>query len=543
MPPSDEHPLRALEGLTIAVVGAQGSGKSALVADLLSQCGVSPPPRLQIASPRPRIGPPALVTHVLRSAPVLHLRNLLAGVRTALRNRLRIEAFEKHEIKTAGAPVRILEATGERGIMGIARATASLSGVHLILFCTRLDESRAVTDERLQLMYLLRSLGPRALECTLFVLTHGCARPPYGLDFAQYVRGRRDFLWKTIKQIVPPARRGEPHLFREQSTIPFSTTIPEGFGGTEKGTITFERMFPSPFFVRYLQRRFARRNRRSSAEGEGGEQGDSIAGDARSLQALAFAEAQDENLGDRADQLYETMGKLPELLKNADTSLHPLAQLEQVDVIRPEEDMEEYALYEDAPPPEVAVVELSGLCLTNDDGDRVLPDGTPWFDALVAAAAKRAAWDEMDAEEQGALIVQGGLRENGGWRRRVLKFVHRSLHDARVRLILEALILGTLVNLSTFTYCRYMEARERRRVREKKDLIVEIDDEEFERLTKVDPDRGLMAFDLDTGGRVDESAIEKGDFSKTLEDAELDFFGPQDDDSAGNLGSNRQNVV
>lgn len=506
---NDEHPLRQLEGLSIAVVGAAGSGKSSLVADLVSTSlvpVVPPQPSEPIRNP---IELPALVTHILRSAPALVVRNLWLQSHRALHRRLQVDKFKLHVIETGGRPVAIYEAIGEHGVHGIGEATYEYGGVHLVLFCTRLDESRAITDERMQLMTMFRNLGPDSFMRTLVVFTHGCARPPFELDFRQFVRGRRDLLWLTIKQIVPPTRRGDPHLFCEQAVTPSMLDL---LDEDEEETVTFSRMMRLPPWCRkIIERLFPWKATSSTNEEQVGTSGGNVEG----------GQVGDES--GSGDKMVDMLRNIPAVLDNVDTSLHFMEQLDQADVIQPEEDLEEYALYEDPPPPEVAVVELSGLCPTNADGERVLPDGTPWFDTLVKVSASRAkrddvvACDERDRKEKEV--------KHDGVMGVVKNFIRARWGDPRVQLLLRLLLLSGLARLGVLGVSAYADILKKRKEEEPRHLIMECDEDEYNRLTSVDEDEGIEVFEIDDGTELKEKQDEKGEFSKTLEDAEIEFFG------------------
>lgn len=191
----------ASEGpLTIAVVGRAGAGKTALVSALLSASGAA------ATAPRPaprEAAVPPVVSRVLRSRVVSTVRGAFGAVRRLIGGES--YGYFRNVLGADLAGVAGAVVWDCNGMFG----KEELGVVDVVLFVTRLDDGRIAKTDRILMVELVRAFGTEVLESCLFVCTHGCALPPLDLTYPEFVRGRRDVLWRFVMDIVPPLKTGE----------------------------------------------------------------------------------------------------------------------------------------------------------------------------------------------------------------------------------------------------------------------------------------------------------------------------------------------
>lgn len=497
-----DHPLHALAGLTVLVVGAERTGKTALIRSLATLAGAETPH--SPSSPPPTPGPsgpvrhlPAVLALLLRSAPVRAARLRFGGAFRALRaSRSQLPVVEASIPTGPDTPPAILiEASG--GTARVRRALANRR-VHCVLIVSRLDESRSHAADARSLELAARVVGPDAFDRSLVVFTHGHASPPHGLSFPQWVRGRRGAIWDALLRLVPPAPPGDAFRVRDPSAEdPAVANPPEEDAPIDRDVVwKWEHRMP-----------WAR---------EGGRQ-----------DGMKEAEAVQKLLADAG---------------RADTAMSAREQFGEVDAANDEaDDPVRNAGYRDPPMMDVVVVELSAACLVGEngeDGEPVLPDGSAWRPLLVNAIASRAVLDLAPAESSDIPNASENASPNASSATTANPLPPRPLRwlasatrwawtDTRVVFLLQILVGKLLVSTIVAVHAHVMEAREKA---PPKNLVIKLSDEEWEKRTRIDPEGGMFSIDVKGGqggkaGKVQPSPSMREIEFGTLEEAEEEFFG------------------
>jgi energy-coupling factor transporter ATP-binding protein EcfA2 len=435
--------------LIIALCGRQGAGKSSLAIELAQTLSAraqpsQPPVRRTVArerhsssSPVQRKSPQrltrfirstwfALLEHALRYARVLRARKR-AGFKA------HVLPAPEHAASSLQCPLwLVLDPVGEDGIFEIAQKHKP----DVVLFISRMDESRAAKEDRLEMLNVSTAFGVNVWERTIFVFTHGQSLPPGDLTYIDYMRGRRDSIWRSLTSIIPPVLRPStmadaPEMSPENVVIP--SDIP--LGATD----------------RQVRRR---------VNGPGA-----------------------------ADIQFTIPGSELQFVTADQRQLNHLASnVPNGEICMDNDQVEECSdFYDDPLPPEIAVVELSDLCPRNAMGMKLLPDGTPWVPELrtliqrIGAASKRRAFSELSG-----VVYQDPAKQD-----RVVGLFRRGLFVLAVEILSIFIVIR-----SVQAWESYAEEREKRHRREHGDLICAMDEEEFRKITAVD-DEPDSRFDKD----------------------------------------------
>jgi hypothetical protein len=461
--------------LTIALCGRQSAGKSSLAIELAQALAprsqqIHAPVRRTVARERHSPSRPVQrqsthrLTRVVRSAWFVLLEHARRVVRV-LRPRQRA-GFETHIVSAqetaAGSSSQctlrwlVLDPVGENGVFEIAQKHQP----DVVLFITRMDDSRAAKQDRIEMLNVASAFGANVWERTIFVFTHGQSLPPGDLTYIDYMRGRRDSIWRSLTSIIPPVLRP-------------STVVEDVLGADAPEMSAENTVGVPPDAPLSTADRHVRRRRENGSDAN---------------------EFQFTNPGSEL-QFFETGGRPLDLL--ASNAPNPAIDM---DNDQGEEECSEF--YDDPPPPEIAVVELSELCPRNAAGMKLLPDGTPWVPELktvierIGAASKRRAFAELSMNFYRDPAKPRRIQD------RVAGLFRRGLFVLAVEILSLIIVLRSVQAWDAFA-----EEREKRHRREHGDLICALDEEEFKK---------LMAKDDEPDTR----------FDKEYEDADEYFFGP-----------------
>ncbi len=112
-----------------------------------------------------------------------------------------------------------------------------------------------------------------------------------------------------------------------------------------------------------------------------------------------------------------------------------------------------------------------------------------------------------------------------------------TLDDSRVLILLEMALGSLLVKCILQVHKMRVDAKKRAA---SEDLVLRMSDEQFEKLTRQDPDGGIAILSLDgSDGGEDKLKFDEGELFGSLEDAEEEFFGPKE----GSVGPSAGDVT
>jgi AIG1 family len=462
--------------LTIAVVGRDGAGKTALVTHLSLE--LSPPEssvplhqavvRQQFAPPpRPRRStanqPPPLLLRLARSAASVVLRRAVAVFWSlACRRRPTCVAHSlpaPPDSSTSHDTWQLIDAESEGGLFSVAQRYQP----DVVLFVTRLDESRAAKADRLVLTDIERAFGSDVWPRTVCVLTHGHSLPPAHLTYDEYLRGRRDALWRALTFIIPPVPRPvqvsvhtegdeqdeDDHKDEDDAVL---TPEPE----PQEVPTPLPLLWQPPSLIRLLLKPLLRggkwtpRRRPTTARREVLRAQPGQNSVEASASALALGVGGDLGLPDDDPEI--------ERLRNM--------------------------MFDDPPAPEICVVELAELCPKDSSGDKVLPDGVAWMPELLGAiriAAKSSRNDRGEPQSG----VSGGIYEDPDSVAGVGGRIRRMAREGAWAVTAEFIGIYIFVHVLT-QWVHFLENLDKKRRAMRKDLICAIDPKELELLTRND---------------------------------------------------------
>jgi hypothetical protein len=327
---------------------------------------------------------------------------------------------------------QILDPTGKAGIFHIAHSFKP----DVLLFVTRMDESRAAKEDRLEMLSVAAAFGNSVFERMVFVLTHGHSLPPVDLTYMEYMRGRRDSIWRSLTAVIPPVRREM----------------------TSEETVLLQSERPADHAANSTDLPATQEDR-----------------NARSLPVDSNSPQVEFSIPPEDMQLVSERGDV--------FSNFPSSQGEEMNDGNEEEDV----VYDDPPPPEIAVVELSELCPRNSFGNKMLPDGTAWMPELHALIGRiGSASKRHDAAQLSENLYCDPARKVT-LQERIRGLFRRGLWVLAVEVLSIVLILrGVQI------WEKFAKEREARHRREHGDLMCALDEEEFALLAAKDdePDGG-----------------------------------------------------
>lgn len=516
--------LRAEPALRIAVVGRAGAGKTLLVSHFLEAAGVPRQTLQQPRQPPPVSTPPPIVARVFRSGAASFVRRAFLAIGNALAPIWRRSKCESIVIPLGQQQfVHVVEACGEEGIHAVARETEH--NVDVVLFVTRLDDLRISKRDRIVMVQLARCFGEDVLDKTIFVLTHGHALPPFALSYEDYVRGRRDALWQSVIEIVPPVKDGERPLVLDIPPVTVMASPVTGEPDSPRENVVFEKEMNGTL--------------------GGGKRG----GDDEPMPQPSFPEValRDEtyergSVTVERDESEESEGGSSDEIRPAELTNIARDQagspVTEADIFHPNEDFDEYRKYKDPPCPEVVVVELSSACPVNDKGEKILADKTPWLPMLfkavraTAASVRRRARSssrrrDMSDQEERRLISPVGVgsaatrrtTRSGFWAR-ISDVAKKAARDGIWVVAAEVAAVFLIMQIGMGVEAWKRRIQEQRRTKGS-DLVLEMSDEEYESLTREDPQDKLDEFEGADLDEEDRQALSEN----SMDDAEEYFFG------------------
>lgn len=317
---------------------------------------------------------------------------------------------------------------------------------HVVLYVARLDDSRADRSDRLIMAEMHNVFGSRVWDRTIFVLTHGHALPPQGLSYREFLRGRRDVLWRYLTSVVPPVRR-------DQST-----------GGETDATCSADAV--------------------------------DLAGAAPGIRAVDTTDLASEPGRDAHGNV-----PLDALLRHDERTPSPVSPITSHSGPSTSDSghaSEPAILYDEIPPPTMIVVELSDSCPCDESGMKVLPDGMPWMPELLATIQRRGA---AASPVQTGASMDGtcGIYRDPSQRQTVASVARQIVRRGSFLIVFQLLLADFLVRSIRFTD-GMLERRDQRIRANRSDVICELSDEEYRSLTTKDipGDRGPGLEDEDT---------------------------------------------
>lgn len=481
-------PLTASGPLKIAIVGPNKSGKTALLEHFLSHAHetlIEPlEPALSSRSSNPilaRLAASRLAFILGRTA-----RLAFSFIRLLQRQR---PICVQHDVLPApdAHPLTFLDAQGAMGLHSLYDDAASAD---VVLYVTRLDHSRSDRHDKNMFVQLVDVFGTEVLDRLIIVLTRGLALPPLNLTHTEFVRGRSDMLTSFMRLVWPPV---VVRPQRKESTDETGGAqdeqgvedAPLVSGGAIINACAEQFNFEEITFMSGVRRNI-RLYPRTQVEEERGDLHPAV----RSVVA-AVVNDDDTDEGsvsaipeDFIDPLFEA-------------GVHP----------------DDKRTFEDPATPPFAVVELSHACPTNSNGEKLLPDGTPWFSNLVAKIAKVSEDAPRKAAERIARKEEQTRQPPLNFSSRFREMLRSVSHDA-IRLFLIQTVLGLLIWQIAAAIEDAKERNEKAVENDESNVLLEISDEEFEKLTRPDPGSGGQA----------EIILEPDDDEIDLEESEEDFF-------------------
>lgn len=191
-----------------------------------------------------------------------------------------------------------------------------------MLLC-RLDGGRVSRADRLSIAEIVLCWGDDILERTMFVLSRGWATPVGGLEYDQYVRGRKDLLWRFVMEAVPPIQTGEEE-----------EEVQDGHEETpRREEVPHWVWVPAP---------------------EDEDEWFKVEG----LETVEDNGSDDVSVSAVADDPIEVLYKAMDCAKDRNVYADPIR-------------------------PPMLVVEMAEMCPRNESGDKILPDGRVWLTEVL----------------------------------------------------------------------------------------------------------------------------------------------------------------
>jgi hypothetical protein len=471
-------PTRAMDAkqLTIAVVGRDGAGKTALVTHLsleLSPPASSVPLHQSIVRqhfappPRPRRStasqPPPLLLRLARSATSVVMRRAVS-VFWSLACRRRPTFIARSLPAPPDSSIshdtwQLIDAESEGGLFSVAQRYRP----DVVLFVTRLDESRAAKADRLVLTDIERAFGSEVWPRIVCVLTHGHSLPPAHLTYDEYLRGRRDALWRALTFIIPPVPRpvqvsvhteGNEQDEDEQRDGDDAVITQEPQPQAVPAPQPLPWQFPSLFRLLLkplLGGRKCTPHRRPST------------GRCEALRAQPDQNSVEASASALASGVGRDLG-----LPDDDPEIERLRNM----------------MFDDPPAPEICVVELAELCPKDSSGQKVLPDGVAWMPELLGAI-ESAAKSSRNERGETPQDVSGGIYEDPSSVAGVGGRIRRMAREGAWAVTAEFIGIYIFVHVLT-QWVHFLEKLDKKKRAKRKDLICAIDAKELELLTRND---------------------------------------------------------
>lgn len=508
-----QHPLAPLSScdpLRLAIVGPSSSGKTTLVNHILQRAHRiirQAPPAQPSRSPNPilaRLAGSRITTVLSRAFTFVHSL-IKAFIPSAHADRHQFFSVPSEDdiadadIDGIGAVI-VWDTDGRGGVQALQDMG---DDIDVILFVTRLDDSRVNRQDKIILSHLIQCFGDEVLHKVVFILTHGHALPPLNLSYSDYIRGRTHLLAAAVRLCVRP-------VVIPSSETPSSSSAPQFVDETEHMTrqeqlqhasvMVHHSAIPTQHLDTGALSLFTHRPEQRAPEGEEIDPNDPYGELPRAVK-----------------KVFDVLGNDDDTDRGSVTGLDDtfLDELAGVGIL-PDDNRR----FRDPLVPQALVVELSDACPVDDNGQKILPDGVAWFPELIHKIAQIAT----DAPAIIAEIKERKevLREQT--RQQVVQpqsQVHRQLRQMLTSLSRDGFrILLVEIGIIFFIWqvgsaVKYTKDRRRRlREQDESDVLLELSDEEFERLTRPDPG---------SGGKVVMGDVDDDD--EVLLETEDEFFG------------------
>ncbi|PXF47721.1 Translocase of chloroplast 33, chloroplastic [Gracilariopsis chorda] len=510
------RPLDLDPPLRIVVTGRKGAGKTTLVSHLKALVpSVQRPLPLSLRR-RPHDRALFLITRLVE---ILHnvVSQHIPDQKTATRHELDLDESGKKQLW-------IWDSNDENGVVAVG-ADQEAAQIDVLLFVTRLDASRVGKYDKKHLIVLRKLFGEQILHRIVFVLTRGSALPPINLNFNEFVGVRSDMLYAYAKEVFKPVQVSggvgieyAPDLIEEElrkralieqtDLEPISSDEAHETEETAQGNVS-----------------------------ENGEMGTSSTAEPQHLEqpseatnspVQALTKADLKKLEKRITQDWLNTKPRPSVKKMFEVLLHDegndassvtgMADTLIDDIYASGVYPLDRRVFTDPPRPRCVVVEMAHDCAINEAGEKLLPNKIAWIHTLVGAIAQtakevrrkreaqRAKEEQEEKEKEKAVSRPGRFKWLNDLRR---EFLRGSLRMVLTQFVL--VYVGMVV---------YLKVEERRRkwkeAQDDDSVLLELDDEEYERLTK--PDEGTDGSVILESGPIREEEEE-------LKDAEKEFFG------------------
>lgn len=516
------RPLVLDPPLRIVVTGRKSAGKTTLVSHLKALIPQVQPPLPVTLRRRPR---ERLIFLLTRLVDILH--NVLSRnvPEQKITTRHVLDLDERGEKK-----LWIWDSHDETGVEA-ASTDQQVAQLDVVLFVTRLDSSRVGKYDKKHLIVLRELFGEQILHKIVFVLTRGSALPPINLSFDEFVRVRSDMLYAYVKEVFRPIQVSggvgieyAPDLIAEELQ--------------RKAQLEQTDLEPSPSDE-------AAGEAEESAQENVSENGDARPpssppepphaqrpSEATNISAQTLTDAELKKLEKRITKEWLNTKPRPSVKKMFEVLLHDKDNDASSVTGMPDSLIDDiYAsgvfaldrrVFADPPRPRSVVVEMAHDCAVNEAGEKILPNKTAWMHTLVDAIAQTAK--EVRRERAQPTATAMDEERNRGNARVPRAGVFKWVNDFRREFLRGSVRLAMAQYLLIYVgMVVYLKVAERRRkwkeAQDDDSVLLELDDEEYERLTK--PDEG-------TDGSV---TIESGpamEEEEELKDAEKEFFGAKE---------------
>uniref|UniRef100_A0A7S1TKI3 AIG1-type G domain-containing protein n=1 Tax=Compsopogon caeruleus TaxID=31354 RepID=A0A7S1TKI3_9RHOD len=93
----------------------------------------------------------------------------------------------------------------------IQRIAMERGRIHLLLYVVRLDDPLPTQWDHLAVSHLVQGFGRDLVRRLCLVFTHGHALPPGNMEYFEFLRGRRDLVWTMFRKALPYRLARRPH--------------------------------------------------------------------------------------------------------------------------------------------------------------------------------------------------------------------------------------------------------------------------------------------------------------------------------------------
>lgn len=346
--------------------------------------------------------------------------------------------FLRHLLRPANTLLHLITATSPPPPLALRRGLHLRDGpdahVDVVLHVARLDETRSGHVDAVALSETMQIMGPSALTRLVIVLTHGEATPPSNISRSAFIRARSRTICRAIPYAIPP---DTPELIDDDDPV-----NRPGWGGEARYFEPDRRELPSEDTLEVNEH--TRETLRKVAD------------------TLSFSEGPGLGDGERVDMPEDML----EAFHAAVCGTEP-------------------------PPPEpegppVVVIELGNTSGSTHEWETHLTD------AVLQVARKTRATGE------GALRIDDNASRSTGAIARMKELV-KGVNASGIRLLLAHIIaVLAVVQLAAAVIGMHERMKERAAKSEAEDVLLEMSDEEYEKLT-ADDGKTHVLFDAGDG--------------------------------------------